>query len=128
MLMRVYVLVGWVREIERLGNDAAGEAADSGRRRVSNAVVDARCNLSGVCGRWYPVILDLHRFFIAISRAVVNHDGRDGTAPDPLCLVCWCPPQEAPAGSCGSGRGISARATLYLGFRMGCCACFCDLC
>ena len=32
-------------------------------------------NLSGVCGRWYPVILDLHRFFIAISRAVVNHDG-----------------------------------------------------
>ena len=23
-------------------------------------------------------------FFIAISRAVVNHDGRDGTAPDPL--------------------------------------------
>ena len=35
-------------------------------------------------GRWYPVILDLHRFFIAISRAVVNHDGRGGTAPDPL--------------------------------------------
>ena len=27
---------------------------------------------------------DLHRFFSAISRAVVNHDGRDGTAPDPL--------------------------------------------
>ena len=40
--------------------------------------------LSGICGRWYPVILDLHRFFVAISRAVVNHDGRDGTAPDPL--------------------------------------------
>ena len=31
-----------------------------------------------------PVILDLHRFFIAISRAVVNHDGLGGTAPDPL--------------------------------------------
>ena len=29
-------------------------------------------------------ILDLHRFFIAISRAVVNHDGLAGTAPDPL--------------------------------------------
>ena len=40
-------------------------------------------NLSGFCGLWYPIILDLHRFFIAISRAVVNHDGRDGTAPDP---------------------------------------------
>ena len=62
----------------------ADEAADFGRRRVGNAVIDASRNLSGVCGRWYPVILDLHRFFIAISRAVVNHDGRDGTAPDPL--------------------------------------------
>ena len=50
----------------------------------SLAVIDARRNLSGVCGRWYPVLLDLHRFFIAISRAVVNHDGRDGTAFDPL--------------------------------------------
>ena len=41
-------------------------------------------NLSVVCGRWYPVILDLRRFFIAISWAVVNHDGRNGTAADPL--------------------------------------------
>ena len=78
------VLDGRVREADRLGNDAADEAADFGRRRVGNAVIDARRNLSGVCGRWYPVLLDLHRYFIAISRAVVNHDGRDGTAPDPL--------------------------------------------
>ena len=28
--------------------------------------------------------LSLHRFFIAISWAVVNHDGREGLAPDPL--------------------------------------------
>ena len=78
------VLEGRVREVDRLGTDAADGAADFGRRRVGNSVIDARRNLSGVCGRWYPVILDLHRFFIAISRAVVNHDGRDGTAPDPL--------------------------------------------
>ena len=45
-----------------MGNDAADGAADFGRRRVSPAVIDARRNLSGVCGRWYPVILDLHRF------------------------------------------------------------------
>ena len=77
------VLDGRVRDDDRLGNDAADEAADFGRRRVGNLVIDARRNLSGVCGRWYPVILDLHRFFIAISRTVVNHDGRDGTAPDP---------------------------------------------
>ena len=67
-----------------MGNDAADEAADFGRRRIGNAVIDARRNLSGVCSRRYPVILDLHRFFIAISRAVVNHDGRDGTAHGPL--------------------------------------------
>ena len=73
-----------VREADRLGNNAADEAADFGRRRVGNAVIDARRNLSGVCNRWYPVIHDLHRFFIAVSRAVVNHDGGPGTAPDPL--------------------------------------------
>ena len=67
---------GRVRELDRLGNHAADEAADFGRRRVDPAVIDARHNLSGVCGRWYPVILDLHRLFIAISRAVVNHDGK----------------------------------------------------
>ena len=78
------VLDGRVRELDRLGNDAADEAADFGLWRVSNAVIDARHNLSGVCGRWYPAILTLHRFFIAISRAVVNHDGRDGLALDPL--------------------------------------------
>ena len=78
------VLHGQVRREDKLGNDAADEAADFGRRRVSPAVIDARRNLSGVCGRWYPIILDLHRFFIAIARAVVNHDGLGGTAPDPL--------------------------------------------
>ena len=100
------VFDGRVRELDKFGNDAADEAADFGRRRVGPAVIDARRNLSGVCGRWNLVLLDLHRFFIAISRAVVN-DGIDGTAPDPMVwsagalpkrrrivhaaryLVCW---------------------------------------
>ena len=43
------VLDGRVRELDRLGNNAADEAADFGRRRVGNAVIDARRNLSGVC-------------------------------------------------------------------------------
>ena len=73
------VRLGQVRELDKLGNDAADEAADFGRRRVDPAVVDARRNLSGVCRRWYS-ILDVHRFFIAISRAVVNNDDREGTA------------------------------------------------
>ena len=88
------VLDGRVREIDRLGNNAADEAADFGRRRVDNAVIDARRNLSGVCGRWYPVILDLYRFFMAISRAVVHHDDRDGTAPDPLVWSAGTLPRE----------------------------------
>ena len=33
---------------------------------------------------WYPIMLDLHRFMIAIARVSVNHDGKGGTAPDPL--------------------------------------------
>ena len=73
-----------VRELDTLGNNTADEAADFGRRRVGPAVVDARRNLSGVCGRWCPAIIDLHRLFIAISRAVVNHDGRMV-----LLLILW---------------------------------------
>ena len=44
-----------------------------------------------VCGRWYPVILDLHRSFISISRAVVNHDGLGGTAPNPFVWSAGAP-------------------------------------
>ena len=61
------VLQGRVREVDRIGNNAADEAADFGRRRVGHLVIDARRNLSGVCGRWYPVVLDLHRFFYCHS-------------------------------------------------------------
>ena len=60
------ILHGQVRRDDRLGNDAADEAADFGRMRVSPAVIDARRNLSGVCGRWYPFILDLHRFSLQL--------------------------------------------------------------
>ena len=81
-------------ELDRLGNDAADEAADLGRRRVGPAVVDARRTLSGVCARWCPVIVDFHLFFIAISRAVVNHDGNDGTAPDPMVLSAGALPKR----------------------------------
>ena len=50
--------------------------------------------LSGVCGRWYPVLLDLHRFFIAISWPVVNHDGNGGTAPDPMVWFAGALPKR----------------------------------
>ena len=77
-----------MRGTDKFGNNAADEAASFGRREVGDDVINARRTLSGVCGRWYPVVLDLHRLFSAISRAVVNHDGRDGgAAPD---LLVWC--------------------------------------
>ena len=75
---------GEVRELDRLRNNAADEAADFGRRRVDFPVIDARRILSGVCGRRHPVILTLHRFFIAISGVVFNHVDGDGAEPDRL--------------------------------------------
>ena len=97
------VLDGRVRGIDKLSNDAADEAADFGRRRVSNAVIDARRNLSGVCGRWYPIILDLHRFFHChFQGCFFNHDGNDGTAPDPMVWSGGALSQEATVSSCGS--------------------------
>ena len=57
------VVDGRVRDLDLLGNRAADEAADFGRRRVPVHVIDARRNLVGVCNRWYPVVRHLHRFF-----------------------------------------------------------------
>ena len=108
-----------VREVDRLGNDVADEAADFGRRRVGHAVIDARRNLSGVCGRWYPVILDLHRFFIAISRAVVNHDGRDGTAPDPLVWSAGALPNRRRIVHAVRDRAFFCLGRLVFGIRNG---------
>ena len=75
---------GQVRALDRYGNSRADEAADFGRRRVWPDVADARRNLSGVCRLWYPTFLLLHRFFVAISRAVVNCDDSSSLAPHPL--------------------------------------------
>ena len=104
------VLDGRVREIDRLGNDAADEAADFGRREVGEAVIDARRNLSGVCSRWYPVLLDLHRFFIAISGAVVNHDG----------MILWfgllVPSPKDVGWFMRFGTGLFCMGRRYLGF------------
>ena len=37
-----------------------------------------------MCARWRPLVLGLHRLFIAFARTVVNHDGVAGPALDPL--------------------------------------------
>ena len=66
---------GHVRLLDQQGNVEADIAADLGRRH--RKLLQAR-------GYWYPIMTDLHRFMIAIARVSVNHDGKGGTAPDPL--------------------------------------------
>ena len=93
---------GRVRNLDLLGNKAADEAADFGRRRVSYHVIDARRNLVVVCNKWYPVVRHLLRFSIAIARVVVNLDDCHGTAPDPLVWCAGSLPKRAQDYSCCS--------------------------
>ena len=66
------------------GNAEAEAAADLGRRHQSEVFIDARRRLLKARSYWYPIMLYLHRFMIAVARVTVNHDDRRGTAPDPL--------------------------------------------
>ena len=51
---------------------------------LTYVLIDARRMLLEVRSQWYTIMLQLHRFIIAVARVTVNHDGRGGTAPDPL--------------------------------------------
>ena len=57
------VAVGRVRVEDRIRNDLADRAADFGRRRVSDLVMDVRRRFVSACSSWYPVVLELHRFY-----------------------------------------------------------------
>ena len=63
----VVVRDGRVRELDRVGDNAADDAAVFGRRWVLVAVIDARRNVALVCGRWYPVLLTLQVFYCYLS-------------------------------------------------------------
>ena len=82
----VDVQQGRVRLVDQQGNSEADTAADFGRRHQSEILIDARRRLLKARSHWYPIMLDLHRFMIAIAGVSVNHDGRGGTAPD---LLVW---------------------------------------
>ena len=70
------------------GNDAADISADFGRLRQPEAVIVARRNLLRVKKEWYPRMLSLHRFMVAIAReSLISGDG-DGSIIDPLCWDC----------------------------------------
>ena len=78
------VAQGWVRIEDKLGIAEADTAADIGRRHQTELLIDARCSLLQARTFWYPGILQLQRFMIAVSRVAVNHDGKGCSAPDPL--------------------------------------------
>ena len=80
----VDVLQGRVRLEDQMGIAEADTAADLCRRHQSEVLIDARRRLLEARSHWYPIMFDLHRFMITIARVSVNHDGRGGTAPDPL--------------------------------------------
>ena len=46
------VRAGGARDLDRLVNNGADDAADFGRRRVPWWIIDAWRNYSGVCARW----------------------------------------------------------------------------
>ena len=80
------VAVCRVRVEDKIGNDLAHRAADFGRRRVSDLVMDVRRRFVSACSSWYPVVLELHRFFVAVARAAVNEDGCSGVALHPTVV------------------------------------------
>ena len=74
---------GRVRDEDGLGG-AESDAADLGGRHQPELVMDSRRALLGARNQWYPIMLRLRRFMVAVSRVAVNHDGPGGSAPDPL--------------------------------------------
>ena len=75
---------GRVRLEDRLGNIEPDAAADLGRRHQTEVVMDVRRALLNARELWYLIVLQLHRFIVAVSRVSVHHDGRGRSAPDPL--------------------------------------------
>ena len=76
---------GRVRLEDRFGNAEADTVADLGMRHQPELVMGvSQGALLNARDHWYPIVQQLHRFMIAVPRVAVNHDGRCGSAPDPL--------------------------------------------
>ena len=78
------VALGRVREIDRIGNNEVDAAAALGRGRVHHSVAFARGWLLGLVHAGTPIVRELHHFFIAIARSVLNDDGASGTTLHPV--------------------------------------------
>ena len=82
------VQCGRVRLEDQVGNTEADTAADMGRRHQSEVLIDARRRLLKARSYWYPIMLQLHRFMIAVALGLLSimKGERGGTAPD---LFVW---------------------------------------
>ena len=63
----VDVQQGRVRWEDQQGNAEADAAADLGRRHQSEIFIDARRWLLKARSHWYLIILDFHRFMVAVA-------------------------------------------------------------
>ena len=81
MLKMMMFRQGRVRLVDQQVNAEADSAADLGRRHQSEMLIDARRRLLQARSHWFPIMLDLHRFMIAIARVSVNHDGKGWYGP-----------------------------------------------
>ena len=75
---------GRVRLEDQLGNAEADAASDLGRRHQSELLMDARRSLLSARTQWYPIMQQLHRFMVAVSRVAVNMMGKEV-----LLLIRW---------------------------------------
>ena len=80
----VDVELGRVRLKDVLGKNEADAAADLGSHHQPEEVLDVRRALLNARELWYPVVLQLHRFMVAIAQVSVSQGGRGGSSPDPL--------------------------------------------
>ena len=58
---------------DQVGNNGADAAADLGRSRQHDDVITDR-DLFQVRRVWYPIMLDLHRFMVAVNQMVLVWD------------------------------------------------------
>ena len=71
---------GQVRAVEQVDNQHADGAAELRRRTVPKSAIDARRWHFAAASYCCRIVEDLHRFFVAICRVMVNEDGTVGVS------------------------------------------------
>ena len=72
-MLQIMMRDGLVRFVDKVGNDEADAAADSGTRRHHGDVVGARNEYIHSYDFWFPVVQPLHRFLGRLSMMMGAH-------------------------------------------------------